>query len=120
MSLFWCYFQILKKIGIKENPENGDSVLFRMALLLLSSASTFKCMASLWFSMVGMEMYCNFGTNWAKRCSQVKIQCCQMSKKRSRFVFFFSDSVDLFVLELQVGEKMTENAVNSRLAYTSL
>ena len=43
-----------------------------------------------------------------------------MSKKRSRFVFFFSDSVDLFVLELQVGEKMIENAVNSRLAYTSL
>lgn len=52
--------------------------------------------------------------------SQVKIQCCQMSKKRSRFVFLLLDSVDLFVLELQVGEKMTENTVNSRLADTSL
>lgn len=43
-----------------------------------------------------------------------------MSKKRSRFVFLLLDSVDLFVLELQVGEKMTENTVNSRLADTSL
>lgn len=74
----------------------------------------------LWLSMVRMEMCCNFGTNWAKRRSQVKIQCCEMSQKRSRFVFLLLNLVDLFVLELQVGEKMTENTVNSRLANTSL
>lgn len=80
----------------------------------------YKCMESLWLSMVRMEMCCNFGTNWAKRRSQFKIQCCQISKKRSRFVFLLLDSLDLFVLELQVGEKMTENTVNSRLTDTSL
>lgn len=62
---FWCYFQILKKIGIKENPENGDSVLFRIALLLLYSASTVISVWSLWLSMVRMEMCCNLGANWA-------------------------------------------------------
>ena len=83
----------------------------------------YKCMESLWLSMVRMEMCCNFGTNWAKRRSQFKIQCCQMSKKRSRFVLLSLDSLDSLdfsVLELQVGEKMTENTVNSRLADTSL